>query len=118
MNWEEKFEKDPSSVGFCTFEEYRKNPDKWRFKTDQLLTSLDDGIRNEKLKQQIAGTKFFMEGYRCDSIEKVEALATDMGVPRKEIVVGGIVREKTDNGKFYLNIHMMSKSNYEKRKTW
>ena len=118
MNFEEKMEKDPGSVGFCTFAEFRKNPDKWRFRKDMLLESVDNGLRDDKLKKKIAATKYFMEGYPCDSLEKVESLATSMGVRIQDIVSAGVVRDKTTNGQWILKVHFMSKQNFEKRKTW
>ncbi len=118
MNFEDKIEKDPSSVGFCTFAEFRKNPDKWRFRKDQLLESVDNGLRDDNLKKKIGSTKYFMEGYPCDSVERVESMAAEMGVKLQDIVSAGIVREKTTNGQWNLKVHFMSKENFEKRKTW
>jgi hypothetical protein len=116
--FDEEFLQNPTKYGFCTFSEFQKNPDKWRPQKDMLLHSVDNGATSDTLKDKIRGYRYFLEGYRCETIEEVERQARSMGIDHHDLVVGVIVRDKTDNGKEILHVHFMSKETVEKRKTW
>ena len=110
--------KNPGKWGFCSYQEFKKNPDKWRPKKNQLFESVDNGIQERSIKSKVERVKFYMEGYLCESLEKVETLAKEMNVPIDQVKVGGIVKEKVDNGKERLHVHFMSQETINKRKTW
>lgn len=114
----DKILSDPKSAGFCTFEEFRKNKDKWTPKKDMLFQSVDIGGHDESIKRDIRDHRYYLDGYRCETLEAVDTLAKTMGIPIDSIVSGGIVKEKVDNGKLRLHIHFMSKEQFEKRKNW
>ena len=116
-NIDEDLSSNPEKYGFCSFADFRKNPDKWRPKKDQLLRSIDVGVRGETLSKNISGHRYFLEGYRCDSLEKVEDLAKNMGIRTSDLTCH-IVRQKDLAGKERLDIHLMSKDTVDKRKTW
>ena len=116
--FDEEFFQNPTKYGFCSFAEYRKNPDKWKPQKDVLLHSVDNGATESTLKSKIKGYRYFLEGYRCETIEEVERQAANMNIYSHDLVVGAIVRDKVDNGKELLHVHFMSKETVNKRKTW
>ena len=112
------FAKNADKYGFCTYEQFKKNPDKWRPNRNQLLTSVDNGAQEGSLKNKIESTRYYLEGYRCEKLEKVEDLAREMNIKTEDLKIGGIVQEKADNGKVRLHVHFMSQQTIDKRKTW
>lgn len=67
-----------ASVGFPTFDEFKKNPDKYRSRKDEVLASADHGSID--LRSLVRTHKYEIEGYRCDNLETVERVAKDEGI--------------------------------------
>lgn len=78
----EEFVLNAEKYGFCTFEEFKKNPGKWRKKDDDLLASADKG---GKIINEVA-QKFYYElgGYRTTSLTEIERIAKSEGVKIKD----------------------------------
>ena len=76
----EEFCKFGDKYGFCTFEQFAQNPDKWR-KRDDLLASADKGGTINSIAQ-----KFIYEigGYRTRKLEEVERIARSEGLILKD----------------------------------
>lgn len=73
----EEFIQFGDKYGFCTFEQFCRNPEKWRDKKDDLFASADKGGTINKVAQ-----KFFYEvcGYRTQRLEEVERIVRDEGL--------------------------------------
>jgi len=64
--------------GFPTFDEFCKNPDKYRIAKEELFKSVDSS--SQVFRNQIKGQKYIWKGdYPCASLEQVERIAKDEG---------------------------------------
>lgn len=69
---------DPKKYGFPTFDEFAKNPDKYRRSVDEVLAAASNGsltIRNF-VRRHI----YEIAGYRAHSLEEVESIAKNEGL--------------------------------------
>jgi hypothetical protein len=73
----------PSRFGLPTFEEFKKNPEKYLGRDDEALASVDEA--GFMLKNILKRVKFEIEGYRCKTLEEVERVAKNQGIPLKEL---------------------------------
>jgi hypothetical protein len=81
--------------GFPTFDEFRKNPDKWRMREDELFASAD--ASTQTFKQALQTQKYqWKDEYLCDSLEQVERIAKDEGFKISDLEMQPAVR--TVNG--------------------
>lgn len=71
--------RDPKYFGMPTFDEFAANPDKYRKRSDEMLTAMDNSSQTE-LRQQLKSDKYEFEGYTVDSIEKLERILNDEGL--------------------------------------
>lgn len=74
---------DPTAFGLPTFDEFRKNPDKYMGREDDRLAEVDYGSRN--LGKHVQRHVYEIEGYRCKSLEEVERIAKSQGIELKEL---------------------------------
>jgi hypothetical protein len=66
------------NCGFPTFDEFRKNPDKWRRKNDDLLESADQS--SIAFRKNIQKTKYMWKNsFECKSLEQIERIAKEEG---------------------------------------
>lgn len=79
----DEIDADPASVGMPTFDEFKKNPDIIRGKQDEVFASAEKGgeIANAFTKKHI----YEIAGYRVKSLAEVEKIATDRGIPLREL---------------------------------
>jgi len=61
---------DPKRFGMPSFDEFCKNPDKYRKRDDDLLASADDGAQT--FRKLVRKNIYFVDGYRCNTIEEAE----------------------------------------------
>ena len=71
---------DPTKYGAPTLEEFCKNPDRYRFRKDHLLSIADDGSKLEGLKKRLGVTRWEIDGYKFDNPEQVENYCRDEGL--------------------------------------
>lgn len=106
---------NPEKYGAPTFEQFKKNRDKYLGSEDQTLATVDKGSHN--LNRVVNKYTYEIEGFRCDSLEKVEQIAADYGIPlrsldyRPELIPQG-------GGKAKMLIKFVSKEDREKRALW
>jgi len=64
---------------FPTFDEFRKNPDKWRLRPEELFESAD--ASTQTFRRQLKDQKYYWKDqFDCgDSLEKVERIAKEEG---------------------------------------
>lgn len=75
--------KNPGKFGFCSFEEYCKNPDKWRpvAKDQEQLGLIDNGGQNLR---RILKERTFHVGFQTfKSLEKAQEFCRDHGIDVK-----------------------------------
>lgn len=64
--------------GFPTFDQFRKNPDKWRQRADELFESIDNSSMT--FKKQIAKQKYmWRDTHECTSLEQVQRICKEEG---------------------------------------
>lgn len=68
---------DPTRFGMPTFDEFSKNPDKYKSRADDLLEKADVGSVN--LKNIVRKYKYQVFGFDCDSLERVERIMKEEG---------------------------------------
>lgn len=107
--------KDPEAFGAPTFEQFKKNREKYMGRDDETLALVDRGSHN--LKRVVDKYTYEIEGFRCDTLEKVEQIAADYGIAlreldyRPELIPQG-------GGKAKMLIKFISKEDREKRALW
>ena len=107
--------RDPSKYNAPTWEEFKKNPDKYLGKSDQVLATVDKGSHN--LQRVVEKYVYEIEGFRCNTLEEVERIAGDYGIPlkqldyRPELIPQG-------GGKSKMLVKFVSKDMREKRALW
>jgi hypothetical protein len=76
MNW--LFE----NTNFPTFEEFKKNPDKWRAHKDEIFESIQNGSSTYRLGK----VRYFWRGiYEASSLENLQKIAEEEGFNGLEI---------------------------------
>ena len=107
----------PEDFGFCDFETFRKNKEKWIGRDDDELAAIDKGDPLLGCKQV-----YYIEddsNYRVDSLEQAERLAREMGLNIfKDFAVKPQIKPVGHNGKFYNEVTFKSKRSLERRKQW
>lgn len=98
-----------------TFEEFQKNRDHYLGRDFDKLSEVDNG--STMLNKLISRTRYEIEGYRCDTLEEVEKVAKNQGIPLRELdyrpqimPIGG--------GKCDILVKFVSKNVREQRETW
>lgn len=74
---------DPHQFGMPTFDEFKKNPEKWLGRDDELLSSADVGC--DRIKNVVKRHIYEIEGYRTRKLEEVERIAESQGIPLKQL---------------------------------
>jgi hypothetical protein len=98
---------DPHKYGAPTFEEFKRNPDKWRVANDQILQSVTGG---SSTISNIKAQHYEIAGYKCKSLEEVERVARDEGISLKDLDMYPQL-DKTTGGKLEVFIKFEKKKN-------
>jgi cell division protein FtsB len=114
-NFERDFPKNPGAYGFCSFEEFRKNKDKWRANPEQALESVETA--RTVVKKQIRKMTHELEGYPCASLEAVQAQARQMGFLDKDLVYFPVPHNHLA-GQFDILVRWFHKDTVKKREGW
>lgn len=96
---------DPKRFGMPTFEEFRKDPEKYKGRHDELLALADASSTVKELRDKIQTQTYKCMGFDCGkSLEKVERIVKEEGytmtqmdmVPRIYPEAGGKIRIETE----------------------
>jgi hypothetical protein len=68
--------------GFPTFDEFKKNPDKWRRDKEEMFVAIDRGSSVKTDKKQIY---YWKDLYRCSSLEQAQRIALDEGYTASDL---------------------------------
>lgn len=74
---------DPHRFGAPTFEEFIKNPKRWRKNPDGQMIALTEGPQN--FRKDLKKIRFFVHGCEIDSEEAVEKMLLDHGYSLEDI---------------------------------
>lgn len=106
---------DPKKFGMPTFEEFKKNREKYLAPYDDVMRQVDRGSTH---LSKITKKYFYeFEGCRCRSLEEVERIARDHGVSLQEL---GYTAEimPIGGGKCDILVKFISKAERERRDRW
>lgn len=95
---------NPTAFGMPTFEEFRRNKEKYVGRPDDEIAAIDRGDQNLKCRQ-----KYFIEGYPVSSLEKAERIALDMGKSLFHDFKTDPQVRTDDRGGFYIEVNFRAK---------
>lgn len=102
---------NPKDFGAPTFEEFAKNPEKWKFASEHVLNMVDVGSLGP-LKKFIAKQTYEIAGYKCDSLEEVERIAKNEGYDIRFLEINPqVIKEGGDK----YSIHVVFQSGRKQR---
>ena len=95
------------SAGFPTFDEYAKNPDKYRDNWEEAFASIDNGP--ETLRNMTAGKHvLYVTGRKVESIGQMIRVAKDMGFNLK-MMTYKVNLENVGGGKYIHHVNLVPK---------
>lgn len=106
---------NPEEFGLPTFDEFAKNRDKYMGTDEDRLLEVERG--SQTMRRQVSRHVYEIEGYRCRSLEEVERIAKEQGIPLRELDYRP-QKISAGAGKFDLIVRFVSKSQREKRNKW
>lgn len=106
---------NPEEFGLPTFEQFRRNPEKYIGREDERLEEVDRG--GEQIRNVVQRHIYEIEGYRCKSLEEVERVASQQGIPLRELDYRPEV-VPTSAGKCDLLVRFVNKSTRARRREW
>jgi hypothetical protein len=71
-------------VGFPSFDEFCANAEKYMGRDDDRLAEVDRG-HTGKVRQVVSRQTYEIEGYKCKTLEEVERIAKERGIPLREL---------------------------------
>jgi hypothetical protein len=74
---------NPHKFGAPSFEEFARNPDKWRARKDHWFEAVDKG--SQMIGSVVSKQKYFVEGVPCATLEKCEQHAKDLGLSIEDL---------------------------------
>jgi len=72
--------RDPHRFGVPTFEEFRKNPDKYKMPKDWLLQAISDQPGKSQIGHLVRKVVYRCLGFDCSTLEEVERVAANEGL--------------------------------------
>lgn len=100
---------DPRRFGMPTFEEFRKDPEKWKGRSDELLVSAEGSTTVKSLRDSIEKQTYSCLGYDCGtSLEKVERIATEEGYKVSDLEMAPEIRPDV-GGKVRIHVAFRAK---------
>lgn len=70
--------KDPRKFGLPTFKDFCKNPDKYKYKLEDMLAAAD--ASTQILKDQLTKQEYVVRGRKCATLTEVTHIAEEEGV--------------------------------------
>jgi len=98
---------NPKKYGAPTFEEFKKNPEKFRRSKEALITSADGGTKNIK---GIKRHTYKVDGIKCESPEHCQRTMIERGLTEKDLNLT-VELEDMKNGEIVAHVHFKRKTN-------
>lgn len=99
---------NPEKFGLPTFDEFCKNPDKYRIRDDDTLICVEDGVN--VLRRDVRKQIYHILGYKVDTLEKVEQVAKDHGWNMSQMDIKPNL-ERVTAGKYDIHVHFVVRGN-------
>lgn len=81
-------------VGFPTFDEFKKNPDKYRKAADEVFASADASTQVQGMRKKLDSQKYMWRNvYECSSLEQLERIAREEGYEANDLEMLPITRK-------------------------
>lgn len=112
---------DPHRFGFVTFDEFKRNPDRWRKRKDRAFASVDRGSKllgNRVARQTYEVFDGSGVGYKCRSLEDCEQTASYMGYSIDQLVMKPEIVPLGYNGQCELHIRWFPVELAARRESW
>ena len=106
---------NPQEFGLPTFDEFRRNPEKYIGRDDERLEAVDRG--GEHIRSVVQRHIYEIEGYRCKTLEEVERIASSQGIPLRELDYRPEV-VPSSAGKCDLLVRFVNKNTRARRDAW
>ena len=106
---------NPQEFGLPTFDQFRRNPEKYMGRDDDRLAEVSRG--GEHIRGIVQRHVYEIEGYRCKTLEEVERIAANQGIPLRELDYRPEVVPNTA-GKCDILVRFVNKNTRAKRKDW
>lgn len=100
-------------AGFPTFDEFRRNPDKYRDRPEQLFESAE--ASTQTFRRAVVKQKYcWRNTYPCDSLEQIERIAREEGfnVNDLEMQPGVISKTGTNRDQVEITVHFWPKDEF------
>lgn len=70
--------KNPEKYGFCSFAEFRKNKEKWKFSAERIFEAVQAaGVAHKKRLKKL---RYEVNGHRAETLEQVQRIAREEGM--------------------------------------
>lgn len=73
----------PTKFGLPTFDEFARNPEKYREAADELFKSADHGSDN--IRKMVTKHIYFVEGIECKTLEMAERVIKEEGLKMSDM---------------------------------
>jgi hypothetical protein len=105
------------SIGFPTFDEFRKNPDKWRKRPDELLISADGST--QAFRDQVERHRYmWRDQYSFGSLEQIERVCREEGYSTEDLEMEPLVKPlhgSSKQGKVEIVIRFWPKDEWSRK---
>ena len=88
-----------------TFDEFSKNPEKYKGRRDEILEAAQNGP--ELLRKVTRRLYYYVGKYKVDSIEKAEQVANDLGWDLTKLEMKPNL-ENVGDGKYDVHVHLVN----------
>lgn len=105
---------NPHKYGMPTFAEFARDPEKYLGRPDEVLALADEGCSILRKGKALRRHQYEIEGYKCKTIEEVQKVAAQQGIPletldyRPQVLPQGC-------GKFDILVRFVPKDQIEER---
>lgn len=84
---------NPQKYGLPTFQEFAKNPSKWKQGVEELFETVDRG--STQLKPLIRKHEYRILGYKCKTLEEVQRIMNAEGIKLEDCDIKGDLKEES-----------------------
>lgn len=105
----------PEAFGWVSFENYKRNRDKYVGRDDDEFALID---RGSTLINNVRRQIYEVEGYRVKSLDEAERVAKNMGYDIRDLEAKPEVIQAGTNGQYDILVRILAKDTRRKREAW